>query len=238
MRSLTGGPTAVAGSVPLQGLSGLAGEAGDQGRNDPALEAQALEPAPLELQATIDLLARARGGDDAALNVIFQRCIRGLRRFAANRLPISARGLQDTEDIVQEAVMKALQRLDHFEARGEGSLLAYLRQAVKNRIVDEARKIRRRPVAVSLDEEHEDRGTSPLERVLDGENLERYEAALSRLKPRDQEAIVLRIELQASYEQMAVQLGMPTANSARVAVKRALFRLAREMATDTIRRTP
>jgi hypothetical protein len=41
---------------------------------------------------------------------------------------------------------------------------------------------------------------------------------------------VLRLEQQAGYEELAVQLGMPSPNAARVAVKRALFRLAEEMA--------
>ena len=43
------------------------------------------------------------------------------------------------------------------------------------------------------------------------------------------EAIVARIELQYGYEELALALGKPTANAARVALKRAVARLLEEM---------
>jgi RNA polymerase sigma-70 factor (ECF subfamily) len=74
-----------------------------------------------------------------------------------------------------------------------------------------------------------DPAPSPLEHAIGREGIERYEAALQRLKPADREAIVARLELQQSYEEVAVALGKPTANAARVAVTRALARLLREL---------
>ena len=59
--------------------------------------------------------------------------------------------------------------------------------------------------------------------------MRRYEAALARLRPDDREAIVARLELQYSYDELAVALGKPTANAARVAVLRAMSRLADQM---------
>jgi RNA polymerase sigma-70 factor (ECF subfamily) len=201
-----------------------------QGDTQPTKPPAASPPPPLELQSTFDLLARARGGDDVARDVVFRRCVKGLRRFAAGRLPLRCRGMTDTEDLVQDTVASALRRLDHFEIRHAGALLAYLRQAVLNRIIDEVRKKNRRPVAVSLPENQVDTGISPLEHVIGLQNVERYEAALRQLKLRDQEAIVLRLEQQFGYEAMAEHLGVPSPNAARVAVKRALFRLAQKMA--------
>ena len=55
--------------------------------------------------------------------------------------------------------------------------------------------------------------------------FERYEAALQELKPADREAIIARIELQQSYEEVAIALGKPSADSARMAVTRAIARL-------------
>ncbi len=185
---------------------------------------------PLELQSTLELLDRAKGGDELARDVVFRRCVRGLKRFAAGRLPVRCRGMNDTEDLVQDTVASALRRLDRFEIRHEGALLAYLRQAVLNRIIDEVRKKNRRPLAVTLPEDYVDGGTSPLERVIGLQNVERYEAALRQLRPRDREAIVMRLEQQIGYDLMAKHLGMPSPNAARVAVKRALFRLAQKMA--------
>ena len=77
-----------------------------------------------------------------------------------------------------------------------------------NRIRDELRRRARRPVAVELDDRHADAGESPLEQAIGREDLERYEAALARLDARDREAIVARLELQQSYEEIALALGL------------------------------
>ena len=61
------------------------------------------------------------------------------------------------------------------------------------------------------------------------QNVGFYEAALGRLRSSDREAIVGRIEMQYSYEELATVLNKPTANAARVAVARALKRLVDEM---------
>jgi DNA-directed RNA polymerase specialized sigma24 family protein len=57
----------------------------------------------------------------------------------------------------------------------------------------------------------------------------RYDAAVHRLKPADREAIIGRIELQYSYEELAVVLDQPTPDAARVAFTRAMKHLAEEM---------
>jgi DNA-directed RNA polymerase specialized sigma24 family protein len=45
--------------------------------------------------------------------------------------------------------------------------------------------------------------------------------------------IILRVEQQAPYDEIAVYMGLPTANAARTAVRRALFRLAHAMSRVT-----
>ena len=72
-------------------------------------------------------------------------------------------------------------------------------------------------------------GSSPLEAAIGRESIDRYEAAMERLRPADREAIVARLELQQSYEEVAIALGKRNADAARMAVKRALARLAEEM---------
>jgi RNA polymerase sigma factor (sigma-70 family) len=184
------------------------------------------------LENTIDLLARAKRGDDHAVSRLFERCVPALRRWARGRLPGHARDLSDTQDIVQEAMLSTLHRLGSFESRHQGALQAYLRQAVVNRIRDEIRRVGRQPIATELDERHADDAPSPLEHAIGREGLERYEAALQKLRPCDRQAIVARIELQHSYDQVAVALGKPNANAARVAVARALVRLVHGMDRD------
>ena len=73
---------------------------------------------------------------------------------------------------------------------------------------------------------------SPLERAIGGQNRDRYRAAWRRLDREDREAIFARVELDFSYEEVAQAIGKPTANAARVATRRAMIRLAKEMSRD------
>lgn len=59
--------------------------------------------------------------------------------------------------------------------------------------------------------------------------MDRYEFALRRLDVNDREAIVARLELQQSYEEIAIALGIPDAEAARQAVIRALGKLIAAM---------
>jgi RNA polymerase sigma-70 factor (ECF subfamily) len=179
--------------------------------------------------ATIDLVERAKSGDSAALDRLLARFLPMLRRWASGRLPRWSRDLMDTDDLVQETVIRAVQRLDRFEVRHEGALQGYLRQAIINRIRDEVRRAGRAPEVTPLNDGQRDRSASPLELAIGREAGERYEQALARLRPEEREAIVTRIELEYSYRQVADALGKPSADAARMAVGRALLRLAEEM---------
>jgi len=178
---------------------------------------------------SLDLLERAKGGDRHALDILIARYLPRLRRWAHGRLPSWARDLAETQDLVQETVFKAFTQVERFEIRGEGALQAYLRQALLNRIRTEMRRAGRRPLAGALDPQTEDAGPSPLEAAIGREAVERYEDGLSRLRPEDREAIIGRLELGLTNEELADALGKPTPNAARMAVERALLRLAKEM---------
>jgi RNA polymerase sigma factor (sigma-70 family) len=181
-------------------------------------------PSP-ELETTQELLSLVRQGDRDALDRLFARCLPPLRRWARGRLPAAARGALDTQDLVQDTVVNSLRRLDRFDSRHEGALQAYLRQAVLNRIRDEARRFTRRPPPAELTDSYEAEAASPLDIAIGREGVARYEAALQQLRPSDREAIIGRLELQHDYQELAIILGKPNANAARVAVTRALARL-------------
>jgi RNA polymerase sigma-70 factor (ECF subfamily) len=180
-------------------------------------------------ESSVELLRRAQGGDHAARNRLFQRYLPVLRRWASGRLPQGARDLSNTDDLVQDCIMRAIRHLDDFEPRHDGAFLAYLRQILANRVLEEIRKARNRPVRPGNDAEVADDSPSQLETVIGWENLERYESALARLKPEDRCAIVLRVEFAYDYPALARALGKPSPNAARMAVMRALMRLAREI---------
>ena len=191
-----------------------------------------LKPELFALTSTIDLLERFKQGDDEAVNLLVERSLPPLKRWARGRLPQWARGIDDTQDLVHDAIIRALPRLKTFEARHPGALQAYLRQAITNHIRDEIRRVNTRPGHEELGDVHADSGPSPLEAAIGREGLERYEAGLRALRPADREAIIARIELQQSYEEVAIALGKPSADAARMAVKRALKALIAAMDGD------
>jgi len=91
------------------------------------------------------------------------------------------------------------------------------------------RKARLRRPAPEVANDEIDPGPSPLEEVMGAETLERYEAALARLGEEERAAVVMRVDLGCSYAEIAEALGRPSPDAARMAVGRALVRLAREM---------
>jgi RNA polymerase sigma factor (sigma-70 family) len=185
-----------------------------------------------DLDSTFALVEKARQGDEAALERLFARHLKPLQRWASGRLPQWARDVADTDDLVQDTLLQTFKRMEGFEPRGVGALQAYLRQAVLNRIRDELRRKARRPAATDLDvlEGLEaDAGPSPLEEAIGREAVESYERALQRLRPEEREAVIARLEMGCSYEELAEALGKPTPDAARKAAQRALVRLAEEM---------
>ena len=183
----------------------------------------------VDLESTFHLIERARAGDQEALERLFARHLKPLQRWASGRLPKWARDLADTDDLVQETLAQTLKRIEDFEPRRVGALQAYLRQAVLNRIRNELRRKGRQPHATDLDGIEVESAESPLEQAIGREAVERYEAALQRLTAEAREAIIARVEMGYSYEELAEALGKPTAEAARKAARRALVRLAEEM---------
>ena len=190
-----------------------------------------VRPADAEVpaDATFELLERAKAGDGEALEVLFARHIPALRRWASGRLPRWARDMSDTHDLVQDTVLQVFKRVDAFDPRGAGALQAYLRQAVMNRIRNEFRNKGRRPSFEDLDEQAPSDHTSPLEAAIRQEQLDRYDAALSKLGEQERDLIVARVEVGLTYEEIAKALGKPSWNAARMAIARALVHLAEEL---------
>ncbi len=185
-------------------------------------------PAPA-LDSTAFLLAEARGGSEPAREKLVARFLPLLRRWAHGRLPSHARGLADTDDLVQVSLVRALSHLDEFELRREGAFLAYLRRILLNSLRDEIRRSRRRPGEPIDELELATDAPSLLERQIGREAMEAYEAALARLTPAQQEAVVMRLEFGYSYPQIADAMGRTTPNAARMLVARALVQLGEDM---------
>jgi len=180
-------------------------------------------------ETTFELIERARAGDAEAVDKLFARHLKPLQRWASGRLPKWARDLADTDDLVQDTLLRTFRKIGAFEPRRCGALQAYLRQAVVNRLRDELRRKARQPGSTDLDDVTVDAAKSPLEEAIGREAAERYEHALERLKAEEREAIIARIEMGYSYDELAQVLGKPTPDAARKTAQRALVRLAEEM---------
>jgi RNA polymerase sigma-70 factor (ECF subfamily) len=191
-------------------------------------------PPPHEdaLLATSELLRLAQGGDDRASAALLARYLPRLQLWAAGRLPLYARSLFDTGDLVQETLLRVLQGLDRIEAKGPGGFQAYVRQALLNRLRDEIRWAARRPGPEDVPETLEDLAPSPLESTIGADVLARYERSFAGLADADQELLHLRIELDFDYKEIARMTGKPSVDAARMAVQRALARLAEGMNHD------
>jgi RNA polymerase sigma-70 factor (ECF subfamily) len=184
----------------------------------------------LSALTSLALLRLAQQGERDALDELFARYAPFLRRLAHGRMPHWARASAETADLVQDTLLHVFRRIDHFEPRGNGAMRAYLRQALHNRILNVRRDATRRPMAASLDDfDVADDTPSPLDQFLSDEDRARYLRALDELRPEDRDAIVGRIELGYSYEQLSVVLGKPSADAARMVVRRAVVRLAEAM---------
>ncbi len=180
-------------------------------------------------EPTLELIVKAKTGDATALEALMERSLKPLTRWAHGRLPQNARGHMDTGDLVQEAVKNAIQHLDTFVPRGVGAMQAYLRQSVLNRIRDEVRRVSRRGVTAELPEETASTDRSPLELAIAAEGYDRYRAALLNLTSRDRQLVVARVELEWDYAAIAERLRYRTSDGARVATRRALERLGKEL---------
>jgi RNA polymerase sigma factor (sigma-70 family) len=189
-------------------------------------------------EPTLELIVKGRAGDNLAIEALLQRSLPKLHRWAHGRLPMTARSQFDTCDLVQEVAMSVLARLNRFEPGRAGSLQAYFRRSVMNKIRDEVRRTARQPMSVELDDTLPCSQPSPLERVANAEAYENYRDALATLGKKDRNLVVARLELQLTLQEIQGRFGFRSTDTARVAVRRALQRFVVRYKKSTARAFP
>jgi RNA polymerase sigma-70 factor, ECF subfamily len=183
-------------------------------------------------EPTITLIRRIQAGDGAARELLLRRFMPLLRRWAHGRLPWQMRDLNETDDLVQVTLVKALARLDQFESAGPGGFLAYLRQALLNHVRDEIRRHQRRPEHGDIDTELSDpEAPALIEQIVGSERVRAYEQALATLPKRQQGLVVMRVEFGMSYPEIAAEVES-TPDAVRVMVARAIVQLSRELGVE------
>jgi len=183
------------------------------------------------LESTAYLLSKAKKGDNAARETLCSIYIPILTKWAHGRLPLYARDLSETDDLVQISLLKALDKLETFNPMGEGAFLAYLRKILLNNIRSEIRRYSKKSLKVSIQDEHEllDDDATLLEKAVGLEIIKKYEIALSNISEQSREAIILRVEFGYTFPEVAVAINCNSANAARMIVTRALHKLAENM---------
>ena len=181
---------------------------------------------------TTQLLAQYRDGHEAARDALLARYLPILTRWAHGRLPAFSRDLSETDDLVQITFLRALNHLEAFESDRPGAFLAYLRTILLNLVRDELRRQAHRPALTTEADAVAAPQPSLVEQAVGRERLEAYERGLCKLPDLKRHAVIMRVEFDMSYEEIASELDRPSANAARMMVTRALDELAETMAHD------
>lgn len=192
--------------------------------------------------ATEHLLARARGGEDLAVQELLARYRGRIRQMVSLRMDPRLSARVDASDVVQDAMAAALQQLPAYLRRGDDAFYPWLRQIALERLIDAHRRhvgAQRRSVVreeqrnvylsdastLLLANRLAASGTSPSGRAMRGERKQQVRAALDRLEPEEREIVILRHLEQLPHKEIAAVLEL-TPEAARSRYRRAMERLA------------
>jgi RNA polymerase sigma factor (sigma-70 family) len=196
-------------------------------------------------QATtqIEILAAQRG-DRAALEEVVRRYLPRVRAAVALQLGCVPRQIADVDDITQDAMARAIETIDRYEQRSEGTFLSWLTRIAENRVRDSKRRQQRqkrgggqvKPFADVFSSTVEEppvagREVSPTAFVRGRELADAEMRALLQMPPAYRKVIADRDILHLTFEEIAHELGYRTPNPVRALYHRAkklLRRMLRE----------
>lgn len=174
------------------------------------------------------LLRAARAGDSAALAALFERFYPRVEdmvhRALARDLRASRPWLRtrfSTGDVVQEVFRSVLQDLDGFAGASESAFAGYLAMVVRNRLIDAirhheaARRDGRRTHRPEELAEPVSPSDGPSTDLMSAEELTRFHEVMGTFAERERLLLRARLEQQASFQELAEQLGYTSAYAAR-----------------------
>lgn len=176
--------------------------------------------------ANSELITKAIEGDEAA----YKNLLENYRGAIYNLLYKMVRNKEETEDLVQEAFMKAFKALPSFNE--EYAFSTWLYKIAVNNCIDHMRKKKLQTYSINkpvqskdgeLDREFPDTSMSPDKSILSEERASIIETAIDELPENYKTAIILRHSEEKSYEEISKILNIPLGT-----VKARIFR-AREM---------
>lgn len=144
------------------------------------------------------LIFGIKRGNTEAFRHIYDKYADILLTLAVNLLG----NRQDAEDIVQDVFIKFAETADTFELAG--SLKAYLAKCVTNKCRDNLRSINRhRNVPIDESQQILSSEVSPVQTAITGEETQRLEQALTEVSYEQREVLVLRINGNLKFREIA-----------------------------------
>jgi len=191
------------------------------------------------------LIRDARKGDRRALDRLFARFVPFVRRVVSLRR--GPRSRDDLDDLVQDALLRAYQGFKGFGDRPEDDFRAWLACCARCAVFDDYKRAqafkRGGGRAVRAFSEWgstwltssilQGREPSPSKIAMALETEERLCQTLSEMEERHRRLILYRKVCGMSYREIADELGLASAGSARVMVLRALRRLREKLGIGT-----
>ncbi|MBS1718170.1 MAG: sigma-70 family RNA polymerase sigma factor [Armatimonadetes bacterium] len=173
-----------------------------------------------ELDTDADLVRRARGGDYAAFEELFNRYQTLVYRFAYQMIPRR----DEAEDVVQESFVRAYQNLHRY--RDEAKFTTWLLRITHNLCTDQKRMVQRR---TNLEQQEAGRSLDwmtigsqedPIENLEQDRRKVALRKALNALPEHHRTLIILRDLEEKEYSEIAEILGC-TVGGAKLRVLRA-----------------
>ncbi len=192
-------------------------------------------------EQTCAWLEQVRAGDREALDYLLARYRPDVQAFVDFHLDARLRARLDPSDVVQEAQLEVVRRMDDFLERRPMPFHLWVRKTAYERLLNLRRDHRtraRRSVdrEVPLPERSSlllagpliNGGASPSEHAVARERAERIGLAVADLAEADREVLLMRHAEELSYEEIACLLGIEAA-AARKRYGRALIRLQKAL---------
>ncbi|MHC4456311.1 MAG: RNA polymerase sigma factor [Planctomycetota bacterium] len=144
------------------------------------------------------LIWKFKAGSREAFRRIYEKYENYLLTIAANLLG----NTNAAEDVVQDVFISFVQSVENFNLRG--SLKSYLATCAVNRARDCIRKRRRRPtVSVNEAGQMASDANEPVQLVMNSEELQRLNRAMTELPYEQREVVVLRLNGDLRFRQIA-----------------------------------
>jgi len=181
------------------------------------------------------LVAAVHRGEAAALDALLRRHLPDLLVFVRAKSGPRLRAMESCSDLVQTVCREALQSVEGYEWRGEGSFRRWLFTLAMNKLRNRAdyhaaeRRDAGRIVAGSDAVDATPGGFGPSQHAIAGEVNAKFEQALDGLDEDQREVILMARVIGMSHKEIAVELGIAE-GAVRTRLSRALARLATRMA--------